>query len=49
MVNTQTNGERVPSDGVMTTEPSLRTVVAEKELIAKWNAGDYSAEGWVNK
>ncbi|KAK7029015.1 hypothetical protein VNI00_014725 [Paramarasmius palmivorus] len=20
----------------------------EKELIAKWNAGDYSAEGWVN-
>ena len=27
---------------------SLR-VVAEQELIAKWNGGDYSAEGWVEK
>jgi hypothetical protein len=28
---------------------SLRAPAEEKELIAKWNAGDYSAEGWVDK
>ncbi|KAF9027630.1 hypothetical protein BDZ89DRAFT_1092175 [Hymenopellis radicata] len=26
----------------------MPVIAEEKELIAKWNAGDYTAEGWVN-